>query len=126
MRESSILPFDGTALYRALDARRTELGLSWSGVADQIWDLSFELNYRRSDHPISPATLTKMAEKPGTSCQHAVFMLRWLGRTPESFLRGANSDDERFAPLRWDRTVGFAGRSSSSMQRWTKSDSARD
>jgi hypothetical protein len=30
-----------------------------------------------------------MAERRNTSCQHALFMLRWLGRTPESFLPGA-------------------------------------
>ncbi len=39
-----------------------------------------------------------MAKNPRTSCQHALFMLRWLERTPESFLRGATTgDDERFA-----------------------------
>jgi hypothetical protein len=94
---SAIRPFDAGALYRALDARRTELGLSWTGVAGQIWELSSELNDRRRDHPISPSTLTGMARNPRTSCQHALFMLRWLGRTPESFLRGASGDDRRFA-----------------------------
>jgi hypothetical protein len=94
---SSIRHFDAGALYLALDARRIELGLSWKGVADQIWDLSSELNDRRRDHPISPSTLTGMAKKPRTSCQHALFMLRWLGRTPESFLRGAKAEDRRLA-----------------------------
>jgi hypothetical protein len=93
----SIRPFDAGALYLALDARRSELGLSWRGVADQIWELSSDLNDRRRDHPISPSTLTGMAEKPRTSCQHALFMLRWLGRAPESFLRGASGEEARFA-----------------------------
>lgn len=97
MTDSPIHPFDAGALYRALDARRCELELSWKGVADQIWNLSSELNDRRRDHPISPSTLTNMAKKPRTTCQHALFMLRWLGRTPESFLRGATEDDSRFA-----------------------------
>lgn len=97
MTASSIRHFDAGALYLALDARRIELGLSWKGVADQIWDLSSELNDRRRDHPISPSTLTGMAKKPRTSCQHALFMLRWLGRTPESFLRGAKAEDRRLA-----------------------------
>jgi len=96
-----IRPFDAGALYRALDGRRTELGLSWRAVADQIWNLSTDLNDRRRDHPISPSTLTNMAKKPRTSCQHALFMLRWLDRTPESFLQGSDcegdSDDRRFA-----------------------------
>jgi hypothetical protein len=94
---SPIRPFDSGALYLALDGRRSELGLSWSAVADQIWQLSADLNDRRRDHPISPSTLTAMARKPRTSCQHALFMLRWLGRTPESFLVGGPADDTRFA-----------------------------
>ncbi len=96
--------FDAGALYAALNDKRTQSGLSWKGVADQLWEQSSELNGRRNDHPISPATLTKMADKPRTSCQHALFMLRWLGRTPESFLKGASAVDgsdsdseERFA-----------------------------
>jgi hypothetical protein len=97
MTAPSIRHFDAGALYLALDARRTELGLSWKGVADHIWELSFELNDRRRDHPISPSTLTGMAKRPGTSCQHALFMLRWLGRTPESFLSGARAEDLGFA-----------------------------
>ena len=93
-----IRPFDGAALHSALEARRQELGLSWRQVADQIWQLSSELNDRRHDHPISPSTLTNMATRPRTSCQHALFMLRWLGRNPESFLEGmTDGHDPRYA-----------------------------
>ncbi len=113
---SPIRPFDAGALYLALDARRTELGLSWRGAADQIWEQSSDLNDRRRDHPISPSTLTGMAKNPRTSCQHALFMLRWLGRTPESFLRGAGRDDRHFAlpeagpdrRLRWSLKLLYA------------------
>ena len=98
--EVVIRRFDGLALYLALDARRVELSLSWRQLADQLWRLSIELNDQRRDHPISPSTLTKMAAKPRTSCQHALFMLRWLDRNPESFLAGmAHGDDPRFALL---------------------------
>lgn len=83
--------FDSLALFAALDAQREERGLSWAGVAREIWGLSAELNVRRGDHPISPATLTGVAKRGETSCQHALFMLRWLGRNPESFLRGATT-----------------------------------
>lgn len=90
--------FDTSALYSALDTRRAELGLSWRQVADQLWQLSSELNDHRRDHPISPSTLTNMAKRPRTSCQHALFMLRWLDRTPESFLTGkSDASDPRFA-----------------------------
>jgi hypothetical protein len=89
--------FDVGALYAALDDKRTTLGIGWPAVATQLWELSAELNDRRRDHPISPSTLTNMAKNPRISCQHALFMLRWLGRTPESLLRGASVADERFA-----------------------------
>jgi hypothetical protein len=95
--DQPIRRFDVSALYSALDDKRTELGISWTKVADQLWELSPELNSRRNDHPISPSTLTNMAKSPRTSCQHALFMLRWLGRTPESFLTGATGDDDGFA-----------------------------
>jgi hypothetical protein len=116
MPQSSIRRFDGAALYQALDAKRAGLGLSWTGVADQLWALSSVLNDQRSDHPISPSTLSKMATKPQTSCQHALFMLRWLDRSPESFLRGAVADEPRFAlpeagpdrRLRWALKILYA------------------
>ena len=110
MTDGSIRPFDARALYQALDARRTELGLSWKGVADQIWALSSDLNHRRRDHPISPSTLTNMAKKPRTSCQHALFMLRWLGRSPESFLHDAVGDDPLYSlpPVGPDRRLRWA------------------
>jgi DNA-binding XRE family transcriptional regulator len=113
---SEIRSFDAGALYRALDARRVDLGLSWRSAAEQIWQLSSVLNDARKDHPISPSTLTNMEKKPRTSCQHALFMLRWLGRTPESFLRDAHGEDARFAlpaagpdrRLRWSLKLLYA------------------
>lgn len=116
MTDSAIRPFDVTALYSALDAHRAEFGLSWKQVADQLWEQSHELNERRHDHPISPSTLTNMASKPRATCQHALFMLRWLGRSPESFLAGADGDDPRFAlpaagpdrRLRWSLKLLYA------------------
>ncbi|MGH9043957.1 MAG: helix-turn-helix domain-containing protein [Acidimicrobiales bacterium] len=98
MSEAVIRRFDGSGLHAALDSQRRELGLSWKRVADELWQLSTELNDRRRDHPISPSTLTKLATRPHTSCQHALFMLRWLERSPESFLEGGtDGDDPRFA-----------------------------
>jgi hypothetical protein len=80
--------FDAAALYTALDAQRAERGLSWSGVAREIWEMSAELNARRNDHPISPATITGMRGSGRTSCQHALFFLHWLQRMPEDFMTG--------------------------------------
>ena len=97
MTDLQLRSFDAVALYSALNDRRAELELSWRQVADQLWNLSADLNDRRRDHPISPSTLTNMAKNPRTSCQHALFMLRWLDRTPESFLMGADDDHAGFA-----------------------------
>jgi hypothetical protein len=92
----AIRPFDNAALYAALDEKRTALGLSWQSVADQMWEQSAALNDRRQDHPISPSTLTNVSRSQRTSCQHALFMLRWLGHAPESFLLGVAEADELF------------------------------
>ena len=66
---------------------------------------------RRHDHPISPATITDMARRGDTTCQHALFMLRWLERSPESFLAGDGVRPEAPLPpcgpdrrLRWGPT----------------------
>jgi hypothetical protein len=102
--------FDIAALFDALDGQRRRRGLSWQGVAKELWDQSAMLNAQRDDHPISPATLTGMARRTDTSCQHALFMLRWLGRSPESFVPGGAADPKQAAlpfagpnrRLRWD------------------------
>lgn len=81
--------FDARALFAALDSQRVERGLSWAGVARAMWELTDELNARRNDHPIAAATITGMAARGDTTCQHALVMLRWLGRAPEEFVAGA-------------------------------------
>jgi hypothetical protein len=106
----SIHEFDVRAMYAAMDAQRAALGLTWPNVARALWDQSAVLNERRGDHPISPATLTGIAKRGDCTCQHALFILRWLDRAPEDFLSGPRDDrghvdlppaaeDRR---LRWD------------------------
>jgi hypothetical protein len=108
--------FSVADLYAALDAQRIERALSWRGVADEIWNLSSVLNDVRHDHPLSPATLTGMRVRRQTSCQHALFMLRWLSRTPESFLDGPSRSLDSVFPivgadrrLRWNLTTLYEG-----------------
>ncbi len=90
-----IREFDARAFYDAMDAERVARGWSWRQVASAIWDQSGVLNAKRRDHPISPSTLTGIAKRHDTTCQHALFILRWLGRSPESFVPGTVVD----APL---------------------------
>jgi hypothetical protein len=76
--------FDHHAFFAAVDARRRDQQLSWPALAAAIWEQSRALNEQRNDHPISPATIRKLAN--GTSCQHALFLLRWLDVPPETFV----------------------------------------
>ena len=68
------------------------------------------------NHPISPSTLQSVGKRGNTSCQHALFFLRWLDRTPESFLAGAALDAGAPLPAcgpdrrpRWDLKALHAG-----------------
>jgi len=102
--------FSALRLYAAMDAQRVERGLSWSQVAAELWEQSNALNATRNDHPISPSTLTGIAKRGDCTCQHALFILRWLDRVPENFLvPPAAADDGAALPaagpnqrLRWD------------------------
>ena len=102
--------FDCEALFDALDVRRQQGAIGWYELAAELWEQSSELNARRSDHPICGGALQRLPTRGATSCQYALFMLRWLGRAPEDFLTGAVVDvgpvtlpevgaDNR---LRWD------------------------
>lgn len=82
----SVHGFNHQAFFDAVDGRRREQQLSWPALARAIWEQSNVLNSRRDDHPISPETIRKMGERGGVSCQHALFLLRWLGVPPEAFI----------------------------------------
>ncbi len=102
--------FDCDALYAALDAQRRARGLGWYELADELWKQSSELNSEREDHPLCGGAVSRLQQRGATSCQYAMFMLRWLQRAPEEFLTGRVVDvgdvtlpaagvDSR---LRWD------------------------
>jgi hypothetical protein len=89
---------DSQALYQALNIQREERVLSWPGVARELREMSSELAKRRGEnHPIAASTLTNLTRRGDTSCQHALFMLRWLSRDPEDFVPGAPAST--FLPL---------------------------
>ncbi len=103
--------FDPRALYGALDAERRERDLDWYALADELWEQSAALNAERpDDHPLCGGAVSRMGQRGATTCQYALFMLRWLGRAPEDFMTGPVDDvgdvtlpkagsDSR---LRWD------------------------
>lgn len=95
--DNKIVDFDVSELFRALDSQRIARGFSWPKVAKEMWQMAAELNRSRpNDHPISPSTIISMSKRGNTTCQHALIFLRWLGRSPESFLPGfaKSYDDE--------------------------------
>jgi hypothetical protein len=103
--------FDCGALFDALDVERRERDLGWYELADELWEQSSDLNAERSDdHPLCGGAVQRLRERDATSCQYALFMLRWLDRAPEDFLAGPALDvgDVRLpeagadSRLRWD------------------------
>jgi hypothetical protein len=75
------------ALCGALDAARRARKLSWT-------DLTAEINepFKGTPSiPISVATLRGMENKRSVTSAVVLQVLRWLGRTPESFLAGGDA-----------------------------------
>lgn len=112
MTVQTLPAFDCGALFGALDERRQAEGLGWYDLASQLWEQSTELNAARNDHPLCGGAVKRLGQREATSCQYALFMLRWLDQPPEDFLTGPTVDvgdtalpaagpDSR---LRWDLT----------------------
>jgi hypothetical protein len=81
--------FDCGALFDALDVERRERDLGWYELADELWEQSSDLNAERGgDHPLCGGAVQRLRERDATSCQYALFMLRWLRQAPEDFLAG--------------------------------------
>jgi len=81
--------FDVASLFKALEAKRTAEGLTEQQMMDAINRVNNQLHLV----PMSLATVKNMLRRNDTTCQHALHLLRWLGRTPESFLKGRAWDD---------------------------------
>jgi len=80
--------FDCGALFGALDDARRERQLGWYELAEELWHQSAVLNAKRADHPLCGGAVQRLQTRGATSCQYALFMLRWLRRAPEEFLVG--------------------------------------
>lgn len=74
--------FDMRAFHAELDAQRLARGLSWVQLAAEI-NRPFEST---PSIPIHPGTLRDMLRKRSVTSAVVLQVLRWLGRTPESFL----------------------------------------
>lgn len=63
--------FNAAALYEAMDAQRRERGMSWTDVGREL--------------KISPSTLTRTKLGGRMEVDGMLAMVRWVGRTVESF-----------------------------------------
>src|SRR4030095_10440660 len=77
--------FDLNALYQALDAQRQSRGLTWAQATGEMSRVGPVI--RR--HPIASSTITGLRTKGLAEADGVLQMLRWLGRAPESFMRGS-------------------------------------
>lgn len=73
-------------LYDALDERRRAMGLSWQQLAHEIGH-------------VSPSTLSGMPSRRVIEADGALQMLRWLGRSAESFLTPPRDDGPPLPPV---------------------------
>jgi hypothetical protein len=94
-----LFDFDINALHTALDAERLARHSSWAELAAEI----NEPFKGTSSLPISVATIKNMRTKRSVTSAVVLQILRWFGRTPESFLSGRN-----FAPAA-NETLPIAG-----------------
>ncbi len=76
--------FDVKALHATLDAERRARRLNWIALAAEI-NKPFE---GTPSIPISISTMRGMRDKRSVTSAVVLQILRWLGRTPESFLAG--------------------------------------
>lgn len=79
------LYFDFDALQDAVDVRRKERGLSWAQVA--------------SETGVSVSTIRKMQNGRVAEGDGVLSVLRWLGRTPESFIPGSGGTATRLPEI---------------------------
>lgn len=85
--KSPLCRFNMDTLHIALDAERRARRLSWVALATEI-NKPFQ---GTSSLPISVTTIKNMYAKRSVTNAVVLQVLRWLDRTPESFLSGRNS-----------------------------------
>jgi len=109
LRVAALPVFDFAAFFAAFDGKRRDRGLGWYEFADELWQQSSELNAQRMDHPLCGGAVSRLGLRGATSCQYALFMLRWLGRAPEEFLSGSvvNVGDVQLPEPGPDRRLRF-------------------
>jgi len=71
--------FDAAALYRALEERRAQRGLTWEQIA--------------RDTGVSKTTISRTREGGRMEVDGMLALVRWLGVPVETFVRESGSDE---------------------------------
>jgi uncharacterized protein YfiM (DUF2279 family) len=85
MPRARLADFDVAALHAALNAQRLARGLSWEGVVREMAGSTGRVAAARS---LSASTLSGLLTRRSVEGDGVLGMLRWLDRTPESFVPG--------------------------------------
>ena len=80
--------FSLSGLFEALDLARQARGLTWAAAVREM----SEPFTRNGSRPLAVSTVVGLRTKPHGEGDGILQMLRWLGRTPESFVPGAAVD----------------------------------
>ena len=79
--------FDLQALYTAIDEQRRSRCLTWAAVSREVNSMAADVPGRK---PIATSTIAGLRVKALGEGDGILQMLLWLGRTPESFVPGAD------------------------------------
>jgi hypothetical protein len=78
------MDFDLASLYNAINEQREARGMNWQQVLREINGVSGRVQV----HPISRSTVSGLRTKSVAEGDGVLQMIRWLKRTPESFVPG--------------------------------------
>src|SRR6516225_3970384 len=79
----TLATFDFAAFFAAVDDARRDRHMGWCDLAGELWNQSAQLNAERDDHPLCGGAISRLGGRGETSCQYALYLLRWLGQSPE-------------------------------------------
>lgn len=96
--------FSLRALYAALDAERRARGLSWAAATREMNGRAERVSAGR--HQMSASTVKGVGKRTVAEGDGVLAMLRWLKRTPESFVQG-HADGARLPEVPAGKVLRF-------------------
>jgi hypothetical protein len=87
---AALATFDFAAFFAAKDGARRDRDMGWY----ELWYQSAQLNAERDVHPVCGGAVSRLGKRGETSCQYALYLLRWLGQAAEEFLEAKETGFE--------------------------------